>query len=82
PRNVLYYPIVAALLVGGVISEDRQHGTSALYFSRPVSRFDYVGMKFLSVALIQAIVVLITYVLYFLAEVVAYGRGWAWMVDV
>jgi len=82
PRNVLYYPVVAALLVGGVISEDRQHGTSALYFSRPVSRFDYVGMKFLSVALIQALVVLFTYVLYFLAEVVAFGRGWAWMVDV
>ena len=39
-------------------------------------------MKFLSVALIQAIVVLITHALYFLAEVVAYGRGWAWMVDV
>ena len=47
PRNVLYYPLVAALLVGGVISEDRQHGTSALYFSRPISRFDYVGMKFI-----------------------------------
>ena len=82
PRNVLYYPIVAALLVGGVISEDRQHGTSALYFSRPISRFDYVGMKFLSVALIQTLVVLLTYALYFLAEVLAFGRGWAWMVDV
>ena len=82
PRNVLYYPIVAALLVGSVISEDREHGTSALYFSRPVSRFDYVAMKFLSVAIIQALVVLVTYILYFLAEVVAYGRGWAWMVDV
>ena len=82
PRNVLYYPIVAALLVGGVISEDRQHGTSALYFSRPISRFDYVGMKFLSVALIQSLVILVSYVLYFLAEVLANGRGWAWMVDV
>ena len=39
-------------------------------------------MKFLSVAIIQALVVLVTYVLYFLAEVVAYGRGWAWMVDI
>ena len=82
PRNVLYYPIVAALLVGSVISEDRQHGTSALYFSRPVSRFDYVGMKFLSVAIIQALVVLLSYILYFLAEVIAHGHGWAWMVDV
>ena len=82
PRNVLYYPIIAALLVGSVISEDREHGTSALYFSRPVSRVDYVGMKFVSVSLIQALVVLGSYILYFLAEVVAYGRGWAWMVDV
>lgn len=82
PRNVLYYPLVAALLVGGVISEDRQHGTSALYFSRPISRFDYVGMKFLSVAIIQAIVILLTYVIYLVAEVLAFGRGWAWMVDV
>ncbi|MFZ9048389.1 MAG: ABC transporter permease [Poseidonia sp.] len=82
PRNVLYYPIIAALLVGSVISEDREHGTSALYFSRPVSRIDYVGMKFVSVSLIQALVVLGSYILYFLAEVVAYGRGWAWMVDV
>ena len=39
-------------------------------------------MKFLSVALIQTLVVLLTYALYFLAEVLAFGRGWAWMVDV
>ncbi|MDG1539153.1 MAG: ABC transporter permease subunit [Candidatus Poseidonia sp.] len=82
PRNVLFYPLVAALLVGSVISEDRQHGTSALYFSRPVSRFDYIGMKYISVALIQSLVILLTYMLYFLAEILAYGRGWAWMVDV
>jgi ABC-type transport system involved in multi-copper enzyme maturation permease subunit len=82
PRNVLYYPIIAALLVGSVISEDREHGTSALYFSRPISRFDYVGMKYLSVALIQALVILGSYLLYFLAEIIAFGRGWAWMVDV
>ena len=37
PRNMLYYPLVAALLVGGVISEDRSNGTSALYFSRPIN---------------------------------------------
>ena len=81
PRNVLYYPIIAALLVGSVISEDREHGTSALYFSRPVSRFDYVSMKYLSVAIIQAVVILGTYILYFLAEILAFGRGWAWMID-
>jgi hypothetical protein len=67
PRNVLYFPIVAALLVGGVISEDRLHGTSALYFSRPINRFDYVMMKYLSVALIQAMIVLLTLFLYYFA---------------
>ena len=81
PRNVLYYPIVAALLVGSVISEDRQHGTSALYFSRPITRFDYVGMKFVSVALIQSFVVLLTLSLYYFAEIIALGRGWAWIMD-
>lgn len=81
PRNVLYYPIVAALLVGSVISEDRQHGTSALYFSRPITRFDYVGMKFASVALIQSFVVLLTLALYYFAEIIALGRGWAWIMD-
>jgi ABC-type transport system involved in multi-copper enzyme maturation permease subunit len=81
PRNVLYYPIVAALLVGAVISEDRQHGTSALYFSRPITRFDYVGMKFISVAIIQALIILLTLTLYYLAEIISLGRGWAWIMD-
>ncbi len=81
PRNVLYFPIVAALLVGGVISEDRLHGTSALYFSRPINRFDYVMMKYLSVALIQAMIVLLTLCLYYFSEIVSMGRGWAWIID-
>ena len=80
-RNMLYYPVVAALLVGGVISEDRQHGTSAMYFSRPISRFDYVSMKFLSVALIQALIIHVTLGLYYLAEIITMGRGWAWIID-
>ena len=81
PRNMLYYPVVAALLVGGVISEDRQHGTSALYFSRPITRFDYVGMKFLSVAVIQGLIILVTLALYYFAEIATMGRGWAWIID-
>ena len=81
PRNVMYYPIVAALLVGGVISEDRLHGTSALYFSRPINRFDYVGMKYASVAFIQAIIIIFTLFLYYLTEIMVFGRGWAWIVD-
>ena len=81
PRNVLYFTIVAALLVGGVISEDRLHGTSALYFSRPINRFDYVMMKYISVALIQAMIVLLTLCLYYFSEIVSMGRGWAWIID-
>ena len=81
PRNVLYFPIVAALLVGGVISEDRLHGTSALYFSRPINRFDYVMMKYISVALIQAMIVLLTLCLYYFSEIISMGRGWAWIID-
>ena len=81
PRNVLYFPIVAALLVGGVISEDRLHGTSALYFSRPIKRFDYVMMKYISVALFQAMIVLLTLCLYYFSEIISMGRGWAWIID-
>ena len=81
PRNMLYYPILAALLVGGVISEDRYHGTSALYFSRPISRFDYVMMKYISVAMIQAFVVLLTLMIYYFVEIIVMGRGWAWIID-
>ena len=81
PRNMLYYPILAALLVGGVISEDRYHGTSAMYFSRPISRFDYVMMKYISLAMIQAFVVLLTLMIYYFVEIIAMGRGWAWIID-
>ena len=81
PRNMLYYPLVAALLVGGVISEDRSNGTSALYFSRPINRFDYVGMKYLAVATIQAFIVIGTLFLYYFVDILAMGRGWAWILD-
>jgi len=81
PRNMLFYPLVAALLVGGVISEDRSNGTSALYFSRPINRFDYVGMKYLAVASIQALIILGTLMLYYFADILSMGRGWSWIID-
>ena len=70
-----------ALLVGGVISEDRSNGTSALYFSRPINRFDYVGMKYLAVATIQSVIIIGTLFLYYLVDILAMGRGWAWILD-
>ena len=81
PRIILYYPIVAALLVGGMISEDRAHGTSALYFSRPINRFDYASMKFLSVALILALIINGTLAVYYVVDILVMGKGWAWIID-
>ena len=81
PRNMLFYPLVAALLVGGVISEDRSNGTRALYFSRPINLFDYVGMKYLAVATIQMFIIIGTLFLYYFVDILAMGRGWAWMLD-
>ena len=51
------WPLLTAIVVGGMISDDRQHGTSAIYFSRPVSRLDYTAMKYLSVAIILGFVI-------------------------
>jgi len=81
PRNILYFPVVAALLVGGMISEDRAHGTSALYFSRPISRFDYASMKFLSIAIVLFLIIDGTLALYYFSEVLVMGRGWSWIID-
>ncbi len=81
PRNILYYPIVAALLVGGMISEDRSHGTSAMYFSRPINRFDYATMKFLSVAIILMIIINGTLSIYYFVDILVMGKGWAWIID-
>ena len=81
PRNILYYPVVTALIVGTMISEDRLNGTSALYFSRPISRLDYVVMKYLAAASVLGLLCIGTLVLFYFAEVLAMGRGWAWVVD-
>ena len=81
PRNILYYPVVTALIVGTMISEDRLNGTSALYFSRPISRLDYVVMKYLAAASVLGLLCIGTLLLFYFAEVLALGRGWAWVVD-
>ncbi len=81
PRNILYYPVVAALLVGGMISEDRAHGTSALYFSRPITRFDYASMKFLSIVIILFMIINGTLAVYYFTDILIMGKGWAWLID-
>ena len=65
PRNALWWPLLTALVIGGMISEDRAHGTSAIYFSRPINRLDYAIMKYLSVASILGGVIILTNVSYY-----------------
>ena len=81
PRNILYYPMVAALLVGGMISEDRSHGTSALYFSRPINRFDYAAMKFLISRFDFVFIINGTLAVYYFVDILVMGKGWAWIID-
>lgn len=80
-RNACTYPIVTALIIGGMISEDRRNGTSALYFSRPINRRDYAAMKFLSVAIILSVVVLFTLSAYYLGAILVGGEGWSYVMD-
>ncbi|HJM44534.1 MAG TPA: ABC transporter permease subunit [Candidatus Poseidoniaceae archaeon] len=81
PRNVFCFPIAAALLVGGMISEDRKNGTSAIYFSRPVNRTDYTVMKFVSVAILLSILIVGTLAIYYIGDLVLSGEGWAYVLD-
>ncbi len=81
PRNALCFPLIAALLIGGMISEDRRHGTSAIYFSRPIERRDYTAMKFLTVAIVLSILIVGTLAIYYLGDILLRGEGWSWLLD-
>ena len=81
PRNLCMWPLLTALVVGGLVSDDRKNGTSALYFSRPISRLDYASMKWLSAASVLATVILLTYMMYYSAAIVFKGEGWAFIAD-
>ncbi len=81
PRNALCFPLVAALLIGGMISEDRMNGTSAIYFSRPLNRIDYTAMKFLSVATILFLIIVVTLGIYYTGDILLQGEGWAFFLD-
>ena len=81
PRNLCFWPLLTALVVGGMISDDRQHGTSAIYFSRPVTRFDYTAMKYLSVAVILGFVIVFSYFVYYTSAIVFRSEGWAYLAD-
>ena len=81
PRNLCMWPLLTALVVGGMISDDRQHGTSAIYFSRPVTRLDYTAMKYLSVAVILGFVIVFSYFVYYTSAIVFRSEGWAYLAD-
>lgn len=80
-HNICCWPLLTALIVGGLISEDRQHGTSAIYFSRPVTRTDYTLMKYISAALILSLVIVFSYCAYYAAAIVLNNEGWAYLLD-
>tara|TARA_B100000029_G_scaffold423320_1_gene430440 strand:+ start:17 stop:607 length:591 start_codon:yes stop_codon:yes gene_type:complete len=75
------WPLLTAVVVGGMISDDRQHGTSAIYFSRPISRLDYTAMKYLSVAVILGFVIVFSYFAYYTSAIVFKAEGWAYLSD-
>jgi|TARA_B110000967_G_scaffold119462_1_gene122145 ABC-type transport system involved in multi-copper enzyme maturation permease subunit len=81
PRNLCMWPLLTALVVGGMISDDRRNGTSAIYFSRPINRFDYTAMKFISVAVILGFVIIFSYFAYYTSAIVFRGEGWAFLID-
>ena len=69
------WPLLTALVVGGMISDDRKNGTSAIYFSRPVTRADYTAMKYLSSAVVLGFVIVFSYMLYYTSAIVFNGEG-------
>ena len=81
PRNLCMWPLLTALVVGGMISDDRKNGTSAIYFSRPVTRTDYTAMKYLSASVVLGFVIVFSYMLYYAASIVFNGEGWAFLID-
>ncbi len=64
-----------------MISDDRKFGTSAIYFSRPVTRTDYTVMKYVSVAVVLGFVIVLSYFVYYTSAIVFNGEGWAYLVD-
>mgnify|MGYP001502171403 CR=1 FL=1 len=80
-HNICCWPLLTALVVGGLISEDREHGSSAIYFSRPVTRTDYTLMKYLSAALILSMVIILSYCVRYIAAIILNDEGWAYLLD-
>jgi len=61
--------LVAALIGAPLIAEDRRARALPLYFSRPISHFDYVVGKLLTIWFFLSMLLLLTPVLLYLVEV-------------
>ena len=53
----------------------------AIYFSRPINRLDYVGMKFVSAFLPMVAIIVVTLLLYYGVDLVTLGEGWSYVID-
>ncbi len=80
-NNACCWPIVTALVIGGLISEDRQNGTSAIYFSNPITRTDYTVMKYISAASILSIIIVFSYCIFYAVAILVNNEGWAYLLD-
>lgn len=81
PQNLCCWPLLTALVIGGMISEDRQNGSSAIYFSRPVTRTDYTAMKFVSAAAILTMIIVVSYAAFYFMGILLNDEGWAYLLD-
>jgi len=75
-----FFGILLAAMVGApLIAEDRRTRALALYFSRPITHFDYVFGKFLTVALFLTFLVVVPPVVMFLLDIgLADQKGVFW----
>ncbi len=56
----------------GVVADDMRHRTIQLYFSKPITRLDYVGGKFLSLVMLGGLVTLLPMVIIGLVRMVVF----------
>jgi len=59
-QNTAFFALIAVAWYGsGLISEDRRLGANLLYFSRPITRLDYLLGKFLSAGMFGALALMV-----------------------
>lgn len=70
-----FFAILLAAMAGApLIAEDRRSGSLPLYFSRPITHFDYVAGKMLTVSWFLSLLLIVPPVLIFLLELAFFGE--------